>query len=111
LWGRLFDTLGSKLPVFTRRKSFIMFSIQTAGETAKESKMRKNKVKGYAPNGGTVTIETLERGTSGGAKDLSQTEFDAYKKARLTADPANGGDIEKAKSILEKAGFDVYWSD
>jgi hypothetical protein len=67
------------------------------------------KLIGYTPTGGRITITQLERsGVTGGAKDLAQAEFDAYKKAKLQADMINGGDIDKAKATLEAAGFEVY---
>jgi hypothetical protein len=47
----------------------------------------------------------LGESVSGGADKLSQKEFDAYQQAKHVADPRNGGDMNKAKAILETAGF------
>jgi predicted XRE-type DNA-binding protein len=44
---------------------------------------------------------------SHGAQNLSQTQFDAFKKACLAADPLNGQDMAKVRYLLEKAGFTI----
>ena len=44
---------------------------------------------------------------SHGAQNLSQVQFDAFKKACRAADPLNGQDMGKVKALLEKAGFTV----
>ena len=44
---------------------------------------------------------------SHGAQNLSQAQFDAFKKACRAADPLNGQDMAKVKALLEKAGFTI----
>ena len=79
------------------------------------------KIRVRFPRGGTATIEVScgfcnrDKGkhrfhVSGGGSGMTQKEFAAYRDAKLRADPANGGDIRTAKSLLEKAGAEVLWA-
>lgn len=69
------------------------------------------KIRAFASNGAKCTIEQmLPYGTGGGASNMTQEQFSAYERARLTADSRNSGDMGKAKQILEAAGFEVYWA-
>lgn len=42
-----------------------------------------------------------------GAQNLTQEEYQAFKKAVRSADPLNGQEMGKARGILEKAGFTI----
>ena len=64
-------------------------------------------LKGFSPNGGHCTLKNCEPAIGGGARNLTQAEYDAYKKAQLYAMPENGGDWSKARELLEAAGFEV----
>ena len=69
------------------------------------------KIKAFGDGGATCTIQQmLPYGVSGGAKNMTPGQFAAYERAKLTADKRNQGDLEKAKQILEAAGFEVYWA-
>lgn len=63
-------------------------------------------ITGLTSTGGKIKI-TAEGG--GGANNLSQSQFDAYKLAGLVINPLNGQDWQKARLILGEAGFDVYF--
>lgn len=72
--------------------------------------MRQVKgLKGRTATGGTCTLTNHGTDIGVGAKNLSQSEMDAYQLAKLQVNPANGGDWEKAKATLEAAGFEVFW--
>jgi len=47
---------------------------------------------------------------SGGAKEMSQAQMDAYQKAKLVISEKNGADVEGAKKILEGAGMEVFYA-
>jgi hypothetical protein len=78
-------------------------------------------IKAYADNGAEATIqvsagsyhqgkpETTKFYVASGAKKMTQAQMDAYTKAKLKADPANGGDIDTAFKVMQEAGFEVYW--
>ena len=66
-------------------------------------------IRAFTPTGGKVRLVTYIESVGGGASGLSQEQFDAYKRARLLADPRNGGDWAKARAALEAAGFEVFW--
>lgn len=51
----------------------------------------------YDPKGGDSNV-------GGGAKNLGQKEYDAYKKAKAAMAK---GDEAKARAILQAAGFEV----
>lgn len=60
------------------------------------------------PSGGKCTLTRGDNYVSGGATELSQVEFDAYKKAKMLADPKNGSKWIEARKVLQEAGFEVY---
>lgn len=69
-----------------------------------------SQFKAFASNGAKCTIQQmLPYGTGGGASNMTQEQFNAYERAKLTADKRNQGDMDEAKQILEAAGFEVYW--
>jgi hypothetical protein len=79
------------------------------------------KIRVKFPGGGSATIQVscsfCDRANdvhrfhvSGGGSGMSQAEFEAYRDAKLRADPANGGDIRTAKSLLEQAGAECLWA-
>ena len=59
--------------------------------------------------GGTARLVQYTAGVGGGCSNLSQEQFDAFQRAKLLADPRNGGQWELAKETLEAAGLEVYW--
>ena len=71
--------------------------------------MAKN-LKGYTENGGEIHLRSLSDGSiQRGAKGLSSGEMSVYKKAALYADKKNGGDWNKAETLLKKAGFEILY--
>lgn len=64
--------------------------------------------KAYTPNGGEVTMKKLTESVQAGAKNLTQTQMDAYQRAKLVAHPKNGNKWAEARKILEDAGFEVF---
>ena len=63
-------------------------------------------LKGFIPGKeGHCTISP----TSSGAAELTQRQFDAYKRACLLCDPINGGNVGRAIECLENAGFEVLF--
>jgi hypothetical protein len=72
--------------------------------------LRKLALRGFTEQGGTCHLKDLGDGTiQRGAKNLSQEQMDAYKKASLVADYLNGGNWEKAEKLLKEAGFEVLY--
>lgn len=66
-----------------------------------------SKIVAYAMNGGKITINKLG---GGGAVNLSQKEFEAYKKAQLLSSELNGSQWQKAVNVLEEADFEVLFA-
>lgn len=64
--------------------------------------------KGYTPDGGEITMRRADVDLSTGAKNLSQEQMDAYRRAKLLASPKNGSRWAEARKILEEAGFEVF---
>ena len=56
----------------------------------------------------TCTLVKYTDSVGGGASNCTQELFDAFKKARRVADPRNQGDWQKARRILEEAGWEVF---
>ena len=71
------------------------------------------KIKGYAPNGAEITLARYHPGANTSdvtatGKNMTSNQHDALKKAGLLADTRNGGNWEKAMSVLATAGFELY---
>ena len=66
-------------------------------------------IQAFTSTGGKARLVNILDGVGGGASDLTQEQFDAYKRAKLIADPRNGGDWANARQVLEDAGFEVFW--
>lgn len=62
----------------------------------------------FTPTGGEATIRMYSESVGGGADRLTQAQMDAYQRAKLLADPRNGGRWAEAREVLEKAGFEVF---
>lgn len=58
--------------------------------------------------GGEVTLIRHDRYVSGGMAGLDIDENAAYEQAREMASPENGNQWQKARAILEDAGFRVF---
>lgn len=89
---------------FLRRK---LAEIASIGEVPQVKQGRG--LRGFTDVGGTVRLVQYTASVGGGATNLSRHQFNAYKRAKLEADPRNGGDWAKAKEILKAAGLEVYW--
>lgn len=89
---------------FLRRK---LAQIADAGEVPQLRHGQGIRAKTAA--GGMARIVQYTASVGGGASNLTQNQFDAYKQAKLIADPRNGGDWAKARTVLESAGFEVFW--
>lgn len=64
-------------------------------------------IRGETRGGGKVTITVHVPDVGGAVDGLSTAEYNAYKRAKAAAHPANGGNWKLAREILEKAGFVV----
>lgn len=62
----------------------------------------------FTPSGGKCTLIRGDGYVSGGATELNQGQFDAYKKAKMLADPKNGSRWAEARQCLIGAGFEVW---
>ena len=89
---------------FLRRK---LAEIASIGEVPQVKQGRG--LRGFTDVGGTVRLVQYTAGVGGGCSNLSQEQFDAFQRAKLLADPRNGGQWELAKETLEAAGLEVYW--
>lgn len=92
------------------REEFLRRKLAEIVEAGEVPTLRHGQgLRGFAPSGGKVRLVQYVESVGGGATNLAQEEFDAYKRARLIADPRNGGDWAKVRDILVKAGFEVLW--
>jgi hypothetical protein len=92
------------------RESYLRELITQAAEAPSPIKLKWNQgLKAISPNGGNATLRNMVESVSSGANNLSQSHFDAFQRAKMQADPRNGGNWAKAKETLEAAGFEVYW--
>lgn len=92
------------------REEFIRQKLAQIAEAGEVPPPRHGKgLRAFTPTGGKVRIVQYIETVGGGAAKLSQEEFSAYQRARLLADPRNGGKWQEAQAILEKAGFEVFW--
>lgn len=68
------------------------------------------RLEGKAETGASCFISDngINDKLSVGASNCNQSEFEAYKSAKLYASPSNGSQWHEAIQILEKAGFDVF---
>jgi hypothetical protein len=64
--------------------------------------------KAFTPDGGEVTIRRLTESVQAGAKQLTDAQYKAYQRAKLLADPKNGGRWDEARRVLEQAGFEIF---
>jgi len=91
------------------RESYLRKLIVEAAESPEPMRLRWNQGLKAMSDIGSATIRNLADSVHGGCENLTQSEYAAFQKAKLIADPRNGGDWKKAKRILEEAGFEVYW--
>lgn len=92
------------------REGFIRRKLAEVAEAGEVPPLRFGKgLRASTPTGGTARIVQYTEGVGGGASRLTEGQFAAYKRARLLADPRNGGKWQKAKEVLEAAGFEVFW--
>jgi plasmid stability protein len=92
------------------RESYLRELITQAAESPAPVQLKWNQgLKAIAPSGGNATLKNMVESISSGASNLDQSQFDAFQKARMQADPRNGGNWAEAKKTLESAGFEVYW--
>lgn len=92
------------------REAYLRDLITQAAESPAPVQLKWNQgLKAIAPEGGNATLKNMVESVSSGANNLNQVQFDAFQRAKMQADPRNGGDWAKAKETLESAGFEVYW--
>jgi len=92
------------------REEFLRRKLAEIVEAGEVPTLRHGQgLRAFAPSGGAVRLVQYVENVGGGASGLTRDEFDAYKRARLVADPRNGGDWAKARETLVKAGFEVFW--
>jgi hypothetical protein len=68
-------------------------------------------LRAFTPTGGTCVLKALGAESAqvqGGAQNLSQSEMEAFRRAKLLAAPANGGRWAAARQVLEQAGFEIF---
>lgn len=94
----------------TSREEFIRQKLAEIAEAGEVPLPRFGKgLRASTPAGGKVRLVQYTEGVGGGASNLSQEQFEAYQRARLLADPRNGGRWQEAKQVLEAEGFEVFW--
>lgn len=94
----------------TSREEFIRQKLAEIAEAGEVPPPRFGKgLRASTPTGGKVRIVQYIESVGGGASSLSEEQFAAYQRARLLADPRNGGKWAEAKAILEEVGFEVFW--
>ena len=77
-------------------------------------------LRGFTPTGGKIVVSLHPVGmfmnrythknwaTGGGASNLTQQEYDAYKRAGLLLSRGEEGDGQQAFALLKEAGFDLF---
>lgn len=89
-------------------QEYLLYVLQTmAGSSYVPSRWGEG-YRAFTPTGGKCTMTRGDNYVSGGASNLSQAEMDAYQKAKMLADPKNGGRWVEAREVLESAGFEVW---
>lgn len=75
------------------------------------TKMAQQKLVCYSQGGAEATLTRFadDDMVGGGAKRMSSYEAEQYRRARLMAAPANGGDLTVAKTFLEAHEWTCYW--
>lgn len=92
------------------REEFLRRKLREIAEIGEVPQVRQVRgLRGFTESGGTARLVQYTSSVGGGASDLTQEQFTAYRRAKLVADEQNGGDWEKAKELLEAVGIEVYW--
>lgn len=90
------------------RQQYLLTRLAELAETGPLPIRLGEGFKGYTPNGGEITMRRADVDLSTGAKNLTQTQADAFRRAKLLASPKNGSKWAEARKILEDAGFEVF---
>lgn len=94
----------------TSREEFVRQKLAEVAEAGEVPPPRFGKgLRAFTSTSGTVRIVQYTESVGGGASSLSEEQFAAYQRARLLADPRNGGKWQEARQVLEAAGFEVFW--
>jgi len=92
------------------REEFLRRALAEIAEVGEVPQAKHGKgLRGFTETGGAVRLVQYAISIGGSAQNLTQEQFDAYRRAKLLADERNGGKWAEAKEVLEAAGLEVYW--
>jgi len=83
------------------REEFLRRKLAEIAEIGEVPQVRRHNqgLRGFTEGGGTVRLVQYTASIGGGATNLTQEQFAAYQRAKLIADPRNGGNWQQAKEI------------
>lgn len=90
------------------RQQYLLTRLTELSEVGWQPSRPGEGIKCFSPAGGEVTLKRLVESVQTGAKNLTQAEYKAFQRAKLLADPRNGGKWSEARKILEDAGFEIF---